>query len=156
MMLVAEPTIRLIFQQGRFGVTDTAHTARLLQVLLICVFCWGYQQVLSRAFYARLDTLTPAVLGTVMTLLMIPVFYFLSVRIGALGVACASAASIFFYSAALTFWWRVRFGGAVFSGLPSRYGQSSHPVRDLDSAGLGRRKGKSVRPAIFALPGRLF
>ena len=65
MILAAEPTIRLIFQQGRFGVSDTAHTARLLQVLLICVSCWGYQQVLSRAFYARLDTLTPAVLGTV-------------------------------------------------------------------------------------------
>ena len=117
MILAAEPTIRLIFQQGRFGVSDTAHTARLLQVLLICVFCWGYQQVLSRAFYARLDTLTPAVLGTVMTLLMIPVYYFLSVRAGALGVAGASAGSLFLYSAALTFWWKVKSGGGAFSGL---------------------------------------
>ncbi len=117
MILAAEPTIRLIFQQGRFGVSDTAHTARLLQVMLICVSCWGYQQVLSRAFYARLDTLTPAVLGTSVTILMIPAFYFLTVRIGALGVACASAASLFFYSAALTFWWKVRSGNAAFSGL---------------------------------------
>ena len=81
MILVAEPTIRLIFQQGRFGVSDTAQTARLLEILLICVPCWGYQQVLGRAFYSRLDTLTPAVLGTSVTLLMIPVFYSLTVRI---------------------------------------------------------------------------
>jgi len=35
MILAAEPTIRLIFQQGRFGVSDTANTARLLQVLAV-------------------------------------------------------------------------------------------------------------------------
>jgi putative peptidoglycan lipid II flippase len=123
MILVAEPTIRLIFQQGRFGISDTVHTARLLEILLICVPCWGYQQVLGRAFYSRLDTLTPAVLGTSVTLLMIPVFYSLTVRTGAMGVACASAASLFFYSAALTFRWKARFGAAAFAGLLSGTGK---------------------------------
>jgi putative peptidoglycan lipid II flippase len=123
MILVAEPTIRLIFQQGRFGVSDTAHTARLLQILLICVPCWGYQQVLGRAFYSRLDTLTPAVLGTTVTLLMIPVFYWLTIRTGALGVACASVASLFCYSAAMTFRWEARFGAAAFAGLLSGTGK---------------------------------
>ncbi len=123
MILAAEPAIRLIFQQGRFGVSDTAHTARLLQVLLICVSCWGYQQVLSRAFYSRLDTLTPAVLGTAVTVLVIPVFYFLTIRIGAMGVACASAASLFLYSAAMTLRWKARFGAAAFSGLLSGTGK---------------------------------
>ncbi|MGO9021987.1 MAG: murein biosynthesis integral membrane protein MurJ [Syntrophobacteraceae bacterium] len=123
MILVAEPTIRLIFQQGRFGVSDTAHTARLLQIMLICVPCWGYQQVLGRAFYSRLDTLTPAVLGTAVTLLMIPVFYSLTVRTGALGVACASAASLFCYSAAITFRWKARFGSGAFAGLLSGTGK---------------------------------
>jgi putative peptidoglycan lipid II flippase len=117
MILVAEPTIRLIFQQGRFGASDTAHTARLLELLLICVPCWGYQQVLGRAFYSRLDTLSPVVLGTLTTLLMVPVFYFLTIRAGALGVACSSAASLFCYSAALTLWWKARSGAAVFAGL---------------------------------------
>ncbi len=123
MILAAEPTIRLIFQQGRFGVSDTAHTAWLLQVLLICVPCWGYQQVLGRAFYSRLDTLTPAVLGTCVTLLAIPVFYSLTVWIGTLGVACASVASLFLYSAAMTFRWKARFGGDAFAGLLSGTGK---------------------------------
>jgi len=123
MILVAEPGIRLVFQQGRFGVSDTAHTARLLEILLICVPCWGYQQVLSRAFYSKLDTLTPAVLGTVVTLFMVPVFYLLTVRTGAMGVACASAASLFCYSATMTFWWKARSGGAAFAGLLSGTGK---------------------------------
>ena len=123
MILIAEPTIRLIFQQGRFGVSDTANTARLLQVLLICVSCWGYQQVLTRAFYSRLDTLTPVVLGTSVTILMIPVFYYLTIRIGALGVACASTASLFLFSVAMTLRWKLKFGGMVFSGLLSGTGK---------------------------------
>jgi putative peptidoglycan lipid II flippase len=117
MIFAAEPIIRLIFQQGRFGAYDTAHTARLLEILLICVPCWGYQQVLGRAFYSKLDTLSPAVLGTSVTILAIPFFYLLTAHFGATGVACASSASLFFYCVALTLWWKIRSGGAVFAGL---------------------------------------
>jgi len=119
MIVIAEPSVRLIFQQGRFGVSDTAQTARLLEILLVCVPCWGYQQVLGRAFYSKLDTLSPAVIGTSVTLLMVPVFYLLTVYTGATGVACASAASLFFYSAAMTSWWKIRSGSAAFVRLPS-------------------------------------
>ncbi len=56
-------------------------------------------------------------------MLMIPVFYLLTIRTGALGVACASAASLFFYSAAMTFWWKTRSGGAAFAGLLSGTGK---------------------------------
>lgn len=117
MILAAEPTVRLIFEQGRFGAQDTAQTARLLQVLLLCAACWGYQQVLGRAFYARMDTLTPAILGTVVTVLSVPFFYIMAVRIGPLGVAAASASSLLAYSAALTVWWKVKIGGDAFSGI---------------------------------------
>lgn len=117
MMIVAEPTIRLIFQQGHFTAQDTVHTARLLQIMLAVVFCWGYQQILGRAFYATRDTLTPALLGTLTTLVSIPVFYFLTESLGATGVAVASAAGILIYSAVLSWSWRRRFGSATFTGL---------------------------------------
>lgn len=119
MMLVAEPTVRLIFQQGRFSAVDTANTTRLLQFLLICVSCWGYQQVLGRAFYAKLDTLSPAVLGTSVTVLVIPLYYLFTREYGAMGVAIASAVSIVVYSAFLTLWWWRKEGAEAFRGLVS-------------------------------------
>ncbi len=123
MMLIAGPTIRLIFQQGRFDAADSFITARLLQVLLVCVPCWGVQQVLSRAFYAKLDTLTPAVLGTLVTVLVIPLFYLMAVHIGAAGVAWASVWALFLYTAAMAAWWKLKAGGEAFSGLFSATGK---------------------------------
>ncbi len=151
MILVAEPTIRLIFQQGRFGVSDTAHTARLLQVLLICVSCWGYQQVLSRAFYARLDTLTPAVLGTVRNVAHDPGLLFADGSDRRPGSSRRERRFLFFYSAAMTFWWKSRSGGAVFSGLLPGTGQSCRPVRDLVLPAWAAGKANPFDPAIFAL-----
>jgi putative peptidoglycan lipid II flippase len=119
MILAADPTIRLIFQQGRFGVSDTIMTARVLQVLLLCVPCWGFQQVLGRAFYAKLDTLTPAVLGTIVTVLVIPLFYLLALHAGAVGVAWAAVSALFLYTAAMGVWWRIKWGGEAFCGITS-------------------------------------
>lgn len=117
MIVISKPTIALIFQQGQFSPADTQHTARLLQILLVVVFCWGFQQILGRGFYARQDTVTPAVLGTVVTLLSLPLYYFLTLRLHALGVAVASVTSVALYTAALSFWWRYRCGPATFAGL---------------------------------------
>jgi putative peptidoglycan lipid II flippase len=117
MMVVAEPTIRLIFQQGRFTAADTQHTATLLRIFLAVVFCWGLQQLIGRAFYAQQDTLSPAVLGTLATLLSLPFFYLLAKHLQATGVALASAGSIALYTVALALWWRRRFGPGIFASL---------------------------------------
>lgn len=117
MMLVSGPTIRLIFQQGRFGTFDTDQTALLLRILLSAVFFWGFQQILGRAFYARQDTLTPAVLGTITTILSLPIYYFMAKSLNVAGIAMASVASISGYSIFLASWWKYRFGGDVFTGL---------------------------------------
>ena len=117
MMVVAEPTVRLIFQQGHFGSHDTQQTAWLLQVLLTLVFCWGLQQIIGRAFYARQDTLSPALIGTLVTVGCLPLYYLLTRLLQATGVAVASGLSIGLYTAALGLWWRHRFGGGIFAAL---------------------------------------
>jgi putative peptidoglycan lipid II flippase len=117
MMAVSEPTIRLIFQQGRFGPADTLNTAPLLLIMLLAVSCWGFQQIVGRGYYARQDTLTPAIIGTATTLLSVPLYYFLTRRWQALGVALASSLSVSFYAVFLSLWWRHRFGNAAFLGL---------------------------------------
>lgn len=117
MIVVARPTITLIFQQGHFGAADTQATSVLLQILLLVVFCWGFQQVLGRGFYARQNTLTPAIIGTVVLIFSIPLYYFLTEKFHALGVAVASAGSIAVYTAALAGWWRYRLNKDAFAGL---------------------------------------
>lgn len=117
MMIVAHPTVTLIFQQGSFTAHDAARTAAVLQIFLAVVFCWGFQQILGRGFYAMQDTVTPVVVGTLATLAAVPFYFFGSRWFQAHGVAVASAASLGLYTLALALWWRHRFGSAVFKGL---------------------------------------
>jgi putative peptidoglycan lipid II flippase len=117
MMVVAHPTVLLIFQQGRFSAQDTQRTMWLLVIFLAVVACWGWQQIVGRAFYARQDTITPAVLGTLVTLISLPLYYATTRWLGANGVALASALSIGMYALALSLRWGMRFGGDIFGGL---------------------------------------
>lgn len=117
MMVVAEPTIRLVFQQGHFNPGDTRETSYLLRISLTVVFCWGIQQILGRGFYARQDTLTPSVLGTLVTAAAVPLYIWLTRQQGVAGVAAASALSIGLYAVALVVWWWYRFGGSAFDGI---------------------------------------
>lgn len=117
MMIVAEPTVRLIFEQGHFSGEDANQTALLLQIMLAAVFCWGIQQVLGRGFYAYQDTVTPAVLGTIATVLSIPAYYWLAVRYQEAGIALAGGLSVAFYTLLLALRWRRSFGKETFAGL---------------------------------------
>ncbi len=117
MILCAKPIIVLIFQQGRFGVTDTVETVWALRLLLTVVFCWGIQQILGRAYYARQDTVTPAVIGTLCTIAVIPLYYVAAVHGGARGVAGASAFSVALYTGVLCVWWKHRMGSQAFQGI---------------------------------------
>ena len=117
MMAVSEPAIRLVFQQGRFGPSDTLRTSQLLLIMLVVVICWGFQQVLGRGYYARQDTLTPAVIGTATTGLSVPIYYFTTLHFGVMGVALASSLSVGLYTGFLSLWWRSRFGSEAFLGL---------------------------------------
>lgn len=117
MILAAEPIIVLIFQQGRFSAADTVETVWALRILLTVVFCWGIQQILGRGYYARQDTVTPAVIGTLCTAAVIPIYFIAAARFGARGVAGASALSVALYTTVLSLWWRFRVGSQAFEGL---------------------------------------
>ena len=117
MAVAATPTIRLIFEQGRFSEAATQQTALCLQIMLLVVFCWGVQQIVGRAFYAHKDTLTPALCGTAVSLAFIPLYYVLTRHLGAPGIAMASAASVGMYTLTLSLLWRRRHGAGGFNAL---------------------------------------
>jgi len=63
LFLLAEPVVRLLFQHGDFTPSDTIQTALALRVYLIGLTFAAVDQPLVFAFYARQDTLTPAIVG---------------------------------------------------------------------------------------------
>ena len=119
MIAAAEPVLGLIFEGGRFGAEDTRASALLLQVLLLSLPFWLVQQIVGRCFYAWQDTVTPAVLGTLVTVLALPVYWVVTGRFGAMGVAVVSAGSIACYAVVLAARWVHCFGTAAFRGLAS-------------------------------------
>lgn len=89
----------------------------LLQILLLSVPFWVVQQVIGRAFYARQNTLTPAIVGTVATLAALPV-YPLAVKLwGAFGVAMLTTLCLFVYTLALSWFWIRKHGTGAFDGM---------------------------------------
>lgn len=115
--LAADPVLTVIFQGGRFGPTETLACTPLLQIMLTATPLWAIYMVLVRAFYADGDTVTPAVTGTIMTVLAIPCYYFWAVPHGAWAVSMISSLSVSAYVVWLMGIWRRRMGGGAFAGL---------------------------------------
>ena len=114
---LAEPVLGVIFEGGRFGAAHTQATAPLLRAMLLAVPFWAVQQVMGRAFYARQNTLTPALVGTAATLVIVPAYIPAVDLFGALGVAALTTLSLVLYTLWLCARWHSRHGGAPFAGL---------------------------------------
>ncbi|MDQ4076196.1 MAG: murein biosynthesis integral membrane protein MurJ [Chloroflexota bacterium] len=63
LFVLAPPIVSLLFERGEFVAHDTFWTARALRVYLLGLTFAAIDQVLIIAFYARQNTLTPAVVG---------------------------------------------------------------------------------------------
>jgi putative peptidoglycan lipid II flippase len=69
--VLANPIVALIFEHGPFTPADTAATANALRCALPGLLFTAVDQPLIFAFYARKDTLTPALVGVGTTLLYV-------------------------------------------------------------------------------------
>jgi len=113
----SQPLVYFVFSYTRLQPTDLDATASTLAFFSLGMFAWGAQNILARVFYAARDTLTPAVLGTGMTLISLPL-YWLLVRQGRhLGLALASSLGIVAYMAVLFAFLNRRLPNPETSGL---------------------------------------
>jgi putative peptidoglycan lipid II flippase len=69
--VLANPLIALIFEHGDFTPADTVATAEALRCALLGLLFAAVDQPLIFAFYARKDTLTPALVGVGTTILYV-------------------------------------------------------------------------------------
>lgn len=63
LFILAEPVVALLFQRGNFTYYDTLQTALALRLYLLGLTFAAIDQPLVFAFYARQNTLTPALVG---------------------------------------------------------------------------------------------
>lgn len=95
------PLVYFIFSHTRLHASDLRATALTLGMFAIGMFAWGAQNILARGFYAARDTLTPAIAGTAMTFLNLPVYWVLSRDLQHLGLALASSIGVIAYAVIL-------------------------------------------------------
>ncbi|MGH9469054.1 MAG: murein biosynthesis integral membrane protein MurJ [Terriglobia bacterium] len=91
------PLVWFVFSHTRMHAADLRATAATLGMFSIGMFAWGAQNILSRGFYAARDTITPAVAGTAMTFLNLPVYWILCRELQHLGLALASSIGVIVY-----------------------------------------------------------
>jgi putative peptidoglycan lipid II flippase len=95
------PLVHLVYSHTHLGAGDMTAIAACLVWFSAGMFAWGAQNILARAFYATHDTITPAVVGTLLTGAMIPIYRLLMRHSQHIGLAMASSIGISVYTIAL-------------------------------------------------------
>lgn len=103
----ALPLTHAIYGGSRFTMADLDATAEALKYFGAGMVFWTLQTVLSRGFYASQRTWLPSILGTVISILAIPIYRYLGYRYGHVGLAGAGSIAIALYSVTLALWLKV-------------------------------------------------
>jgi putative peptidoglycan lipid II flippase len=91
LLVLAEPIVALLFQHGRFTAHDTFWTAWALRYYLVGLVFAAVDWPLNYAFYARQDTLTPALVGVLAAGVYLAVALALVRPLGMLGLVLADS-----------------------------------------------------------------
>lgn len=100
-MIALAPWLMDLFRGGRFKRTDAATLSQLFAILSFTLAIWAVQGIYARAFYAASDTKTPAITGTLITVLSVPMYAALFHAAGLRGLVIASDLGILAQTAAL-------------------------------------------------------
>ncbi len=91
---LAEPIVRAIYVRGAFTLGDAAPVAEALRIFCLGIPGWVMQTLAVRPFYARADMWRPMLLGTLVALGAIPLYWAFGRAHGAAGLAAAGALAI--------------------------------------------------------------
>ncbi len=99
--LLSKPVVYILFSRTKMGAGDIEQTASVMLIFLIGAFAWAAQGIVGRGFYALGDTLTPTIVGSGLTLLSLPLYWFGAHHHGHLGLAAASTIAVLIYTLGL-------------------------------------------------------
>jgi putative peptidoglycan lipid II flippase len=100
-MIALAPWLMDLFRGGKFSRTAAAETTELFILLSLTLALWAVQGIYARAFYAASDTKTPAITGTIIVVLSVPLYWLLFRTMGLRGLAIASDLGILIQTASL-------------------------------------------------------
>lgn len=101
------PIMRVLFERGEFTPDSTVAAASALAMYAFAIPVWGALQIITRAFYARREMWTPVIVGSIVTIIAVPAYFWLADQFGIRGVALASVLSLGAYTAMLcAIWYR--------------------------------------------------
>lgn len=101
LMVLAEPVIRVLFQRGSFGATETTATAAALVAFAVGLPAYVLVKVLAPAFFAREDTRTPVKVAGATMVLNVVLNLALIGPLAHVGMALSTALAAWFNVAAL-------------------------------------------------------
>jgi putative peptidoglycan lipid II flippase len=110
LLVLAEPIVALIFEHGQFKAYDTFWTASALRYYLAGLVFAAIDWPLNYAFYARQDTLTPALVGILSVGVYLAVALALIHPLGMLGLVLADSAKHFSHALTMLFLTQRRIG----------------------------------------------
>jgi putative peptidoglycan lipid II flippase len=119
MFLLARPLIRLLLEHGQFTSFDTRQTSDALRLYLLGLPGAAIDWPLIFAFYARKDTLTPALVGvvTVLVYLLVAPTLAFGLGIGFLGLVVANTVQLTSHGLIMLVLFHRRIGSLRSSGI---------------------------------------
>jgi putative peptidoglycan lipid II flippase len=111
LLVLAEPLVSLLFEHGRFTAHDSFWTAWALRYYLVGLVFAAVDWPLNYAFYARQDTLTPALVGVLSVGVYLAVALTLIGSLGMLGLVLADSVKHISHAVTMLVLTRWRTGG---------------------------------------------
>ncbi|MCA9564267.1 MAG: oligosaccharide flippase family protein, partial [Myxococcales bacterium] len=109
--IVSPSAVSFVYERHAYSRADAARTAQLLLCFAPAIPVWAVQVVSVRGFYARGDTLRPMVVGTIVTLLSLPVYIFLYENFALPGLALSTSVGLALNAVATIVVYQVAYGG---------------------------------------------
>lgn len=115
--VVARPLVQSVYQRGAFGEGATESVVLALEMFSLAIPGWILQEIGVRGFYARSDTWRPMIFGSLVALVVLPLYSYFGSESGARGLALAGALAITLNSAVTLFGCRFLHGTPNLSAL---------------------------------------
>ena len=108
--VTGEALVYALYHHGEFSAGDAEVTTKLLWLFAVGLTSWSAQTIAARAFYARQDTVTPMIVGTIVLAVSLPIYWALDEWLGVYGLALATSLSITLNVVAIVLVYRWRAG----------------------------------------------